>query len=47
MISKFDGTAEQLFELQIRALGKPYLAKKDLEWALKQKKTIALQYKKK
>lgn len=46
MISKFDGTVAQLFELQIRALGKVYLAEKNLVWALKQKKTIALQYKK-
>ena len=44
MIGNFEGTSASLLELQKRAIGEIYIKQDDLDWALAQKKTIALQY---
>ncbi len=44
MISKFEGTSQDLLELQLRAIGEIYISQKDLDWALKKTDAIKLQY---
>ncbi len=44
MISNFLGTSSELLELQFRSMGEIYISQKDLDWALRKKDVIALQY---